>query len=186
MIVDKLHHEDIWKEWLKDDISNDSTDSTFTKPSSKLFIHAKNPEKITSPWVKEHLINHTFKPTWNSVEVIQAILSTIENALQYKNNKKESCGRFIFGTESCIPLRSLRDTVEIVYKEDCSWLAAYHTPNDKYDSAASFHAVDAKIVPTKVSFGYLYYTLLYSVLYKRCTYTYILYEILCYILYIMQ
>lgn len=146
VIVDDLPHEEIWKAWLAQ--SNE-------KHSARLFVHAKEPQKVRSSWVKQHLIDVTFNPAWNSVEVIQAMLSTLDQALRYSDVTAGSitgrcCERFVFCTESCLPLCSLQETADALCAEDCSWLSAYHTPVDKYDTAASFGAVNKDIVPPKV------------------------------------
>jgi hypothetical protein len=115
--------------------------------TAELFIHAKKPESVTSEWVKARLIDVTFNPQWNSVEVVQAMLSTLDTALQHP----AFCGRFVFGTETCLPLLPLQRLGEVVFAQECSWLSAYHTPEDKYDAAAAFAAVNSEIVPAKVS-----------------------------------
>jgi hypothetical protein len=151
VIVDTLHHEDIWREWM--DAANsepqvsDSTPSAQETPyKAELFIHAKKPESVQSEWVKSHLIDVTFNPQWNSVEVVQAMLSTLDAALR----NIAFCGRFVFGTESCLPLLPLQRLGEVVFAQECSWLSAYHTPQDKFDAAAAFVAVNSEIVPAKV------------------------------------
>jgi hypothetical protein len=112
--------------------------------------------------VRSHLVDVTFNPNWNSVEVVQAMLSVMQSALQYGATETigkdaseggcrgESCGRFVFCTETCLPLCTLAEVGTALYERDCSWLSAYHTPVDKYDTAASFGAVDKEIVPPKV------------------------------------
>jgi hypothetical protein len=149
--VDSLHHEDIWREWV--DAANSESQQTGNSSSAQgtlckteLFIHAKNPESVKSEWVKSKLIDVTFNPQWNSVEVVQAMLSTLDAALQHQS----FCGRFVFGTESCLPLLPLQRLGEVVFAQECSWLSAYHTPQDKHD-AATFAAVCSEIVPAKVS-----------------------------------
>lgn len=60
VIVDCLIHEDLWRRWMEggdEDIS------------AELYIHAKHPDAITSPWVKERTLPGTFLPEWNSIEV---------------------------------------------------------------------------------------------------------------------
>lgn len=126
------------------DCSSNKATSPYT---AELFIHAKKPENVTSEWVKARLIDVTFNPQWNSVEVVQAMLSTLDTALQHP----AFCGRFVFGTETCLPLLPLQRMGEVLFAQECSWLSAYHTPEDKYDAAAAFAAVNSEIVPAKVS-----------------------------------
>jgi hypothetical protein len=96
VIVDSLPHEDIWRAWLGDvdiagsdsictgalaaesdahtsesQVSSCATDNADNRFRARLFIHAKHPEKITSPWVQSCLIpaEKCHKPEWNSPEV---------------------------------------------------------------------------------------------------------------------
>jgi hypothetical protein len=46
-IVDSLCHEPIWREFI-----SDASQSNLLKASAELYIHAKFPEKIQSPWVR--------------------------------------------------------------------------------------------------------------------------------------
>lgn len=84
VIVDTLHHENIWKSWLS---------HTNSKYCAKLVIHAKNPEKVVSPWVRQKCIPISFHPEWNSPEVIRAMLAVLEEA-----TKDVTYQRFIFAT----------------------------------------------------------------------------------------
>lgn len=158
VIVDTLHHEDIWRAWCE-------KGSEGKHYQARLFIHAKYPEKIKSAWVKSNLIDVTFRPEWNSVEVVQALLSTLDTALQYidNNSRKDGatdatkevtgvpkCGRFLFGTETCLPLYDLQYIGETLFAENCSWLNAYHTPVGTWEAGACFRAVDAEVVPPQV------------------------------------
>lgn len=42
--------------------------------SIKIFIHAKFPEKIRSPWVHSHLVNFHYFPEWGSVEITKVMV----------------------------------------------------------------------------------------------------------------
>ena len=99
VIVDSLPHEDIWRAWLGDtngagsdsistgatalaaesdahtsesQVSSNATGNADNRFRARLFIHAKHPEKITSPWVQSCLIpaEKCHKPEWNSPEVV--------------------------------------------------------------------------------------------------------------------
>lgn len=85
VIVDTLPHEDIWRTWMEPEHACDY--------KAQLYIHAKFPDKITSPWVRSRTLDKSFLPEWNSPEVIRAMLATLSWALE-----DESCGRFVFGT----------------------------------------------------------------------------------------
>jgi hypothetical protein len=146
VIVDRLHHKDIGRSWT--DCPQD------TPYRARLFIHAKNPHLVESKWVRSHLVDVTFNPNWNSVEVVQATLSMMQSALQYgaaettgkdasEGGCRGECGRFVYCTETCLPLCTLAEVGTALYERDCSWLSAYHT-------AASFGAVGKEVVPPKV------------------------------------
>lgn len=138
IIVEELLHEDIWRQWIDD---NNSNDKLF---KAKLVIHAKNPEKIKSEWVKAHALKHSHRPEWNSPEVVRAMLAVLTEAI-----KDETCGRFVFGTESCLPMYSLQETGKILFKDDMSWLQARNTPESQWESAACFQSLDQTIIPQK-------------------------------------
>ena len=173
VIVDSLHHEDIWREWVESSTTLHYTEDTI-RYKAELFIHAKHPEKITSEWVRARLIDVTFRPEWNSVEVVQSLLSVLDAALQYKSTNRRipndttphtarvaasacpgACGRFLLATESCLPLYDLQTTGEMLFKHESSWLNAYHTPQGSWEAGACFRAVDADVVPPKVSRAFI-------------------------------
>jgi hypothetical protein len=83
VIVDSLPHEEIWRAWTEQD----------SEYRAQLYIHAKHPDKITSPWARSRTLDKSFHPEWNSPEVIRAMLATLSWALE-----DSSCGRFVFGT----------------------------------------------------------------------------------------
>eukprot|EP01039_Chlorochromonas_danica_P011224 gene11224-12521_t len=141
VIVDELLHEEIWKAWLN---------SGNEEYSGALFIHAKNPEAIRSSWVKQHTLQYSFRPEWNSPEVVRAMLSVLAEAVSYRCEVDDVvCQRMIFATESCIPVYALSEVGSRVFQEEKSWLDAYHTPKNKYEAAHCFQAVDKEVIPSK-------------------------------------
>lgn len=137
VIVDELFHELIWKQW---------TEQSSEKYNVKLFIHAKHPERIKSLWVQSFLLKgKTFKPEWNSPEVIRAMLAVMEEAL----TDEFSAGRLVFGTESCIPICNLDIAGDSLYSEDVSWLNCFDTGKTNWESAACFRSVDSSMIPPK-------------------------------------
>ncbi|KAJ1442680.1 hypothetical protein B484DRAFT_414710, partial [Ochromonadaceae sp. CCMP2298] len=84
-----------------------------------------------------------------------------------------SVGRILFGTESCLPLYPLQEICRRIFTLptpspspaassksqfqtksqyralECSWLAAYHTPQGTWEAGTCFRAVGADIVPPK-------------------------------------
>lgn len=65
IIIDDLPHELIWRVWLN---------SIEDENRVKVFIHAKNPDKVQSQWVKSHLVDFCFRPQWGSVEITKAMI----------------------------------------------------------------------------------------------------------------
>jgi hypothetical protein len=116
IIVECLPHEQIWRRWVE---------SAAHTPgyTASLVIHAKNPENIASEWVRERTLDCSFRPKWNSVEVIRAMLAVLAKALEDPCNQ-----RFIFATETCIPIWDMAHTVESLFEEDVSWLNAWNQP----------------------------------------------------------
>ena len=150
LTVDSLPHEGIWKKWIEKEREavRGSSSQYF---DAKVYIFAKHPKRISSPWVKQRLISrcmeegkNELKPEWNSPEVIRAMLALLEEALDDK-----SCGRFIFLTESCMPIVSLKEAGERLFKEELSWLNAFHVPKNRYEEIHCFHKVSSHIIPNK-------------------------------------
>lgn len=134
VIVDKLHHEGIWRRWIEQ--------SSECGYQVSLHIHAKYPDRIDSPWVKSHTLSKTFTPEWNSPEVIRAVLAVISDALENLDT-----GRLFLGTESCIPIRTLQETGDQLFAEEKSWLQAYHKGKHAFEEQKCFWAVDSNMIP---------------------------------------
>eukprot|EP01038_Epipyxis_sp_PR26KG_P015105 gene15105-20323_t len=143
IIVDELIHEDIWRFWLEDVKKHSSSSRAILK------IHAKYPENIKSEWVKQFLIPISFNPEWNSPEVIRAMIAL----LKYSLDDQLFCERFVFATESCIPIYSINEMTELIFtndeNKDKSWLNAYNIPNDNWEAGACFYSVDTNRIPIK-------------------------------------
>ncbi len=137
VVVDELIHEDIWRYWVDQSVTS--------QYNARLFIHAKYPDRITSDWVRGCLIDVTFEPEWNSPEVIRAMLAVMETALI-----DESCQRFVFATETCIPLYPLEECGAILFESEVSWANARCTPESAWERGSCFLSVDATIIPTEV------------------------------------
>ncbi len=113
---------------------------------ARLFIHAKEPESIESSWVRSKLIKANFRPPWNSMEVVRAMLSVVKEACQ-----DENVGRIILATESCIPLYKMREFGEKIFLEEKSWLSAYHQPKNRWEAEHCFGKVNLATIPREVS-----------------------------------
>ncbi|KAJ8599131.1 hypothetical protein CTAYLR_006363 [Chrysophaeum taylorii] len=87
-VVDELRHEGVWRRWLD-------------AGGAELWIHAKHPEKL-SPWASKHALPLTFAPEWNDIRLVRAMLALTKAAL------KGRASAIVFGTESCLPVRSVQ------------------------------------------------------------------------------
>jgi hypothetical protein len=137
VIVDKLLHENVWKEWSQTVMNNNGNFYY-----GEIFIHAKYPEKIISPWVRSKLIDRNFFPEWNSTEVVRAMLQVLSSALDHSIAQ-----RFVFATESCLPMYSLSEMCDLLYADERSWLNAWNVPRSSWEAGRCFGAVDTTIIP---------------------------------------
>lgn len=140
VIVDSLPHEAIWAKWATE--VSEGSSGTY---KAKIAIHAKFPDRIKSEWVRERLVPVTYKPDWNSPEVIRAILCVMNECL-----RDPCCGRFIFATESCVPLYGLDHIGQVLFKEDASWLNAFNRGKSNWETQTCFRSVNDKVIPPNV------------------------------------
>lgn len=140
VIVDSLPHEAIWAEW-----ANEVNEGSSGEYKAKIAIHAKHPDRIKSEWVRERLVPLTYQPDWNSPEVIRAMLTVMNECL-----RDPCCGRFVFATESCVPLYRLNYIGEVLFKEDASWLNAFNRGKSTWETQTCFRSVNDKIIPPNV------------------------------------
>jgi hypothetical protein len=68
IIIDDLPHELIWRLWLH---------QTLSKTTVRIFIHAKYPDRIHSPWVRSHLVNFHYFPEWGSIEITKVMIDLL-------------------------------------------------------------------------------------------------------------
>jgi len=131
-IVHQFPHESIWKKWMH---SSSSTNNTATA-TAEFYIHAKYPTSSHfSPWVKSKILQHSYRPNWNDVNIVRAMLYQLEHALL-----EDSTTHIVFCTESCIPIASLDEVAQILIKDnendrktnwDQSFIAAYNRKSHK-------------------------------------------------------
>lgn len=139
VIVDNFPHEDIWRKWMDSGettssssnspvnqsssagngkntkINNEQTnkcDNVKIRATAEMFIHAKSPEKIKSDWVKSKTLSHTYRPNWNDVRVVRAMIALMKEAIESKNEQQPKVTHILFCTESCIPITSLHDAAK--------------------------------------------------------------------------
>jgi hypothetical protein len=95
IIIDAFPNELLWRVWLEQgglhDTPSDNkqtdanavgaertdTDSDITAalPGVRCWFHAKYPERVTSPWVRERLVtSFQYKPEWGSLELTKVMV----------------------------------------------------------------------------------------------------------------
>lgn len=131
LVIDDLPYEVIWRRW----ISHHHVD---------VFIHAKYPDRIISPWVRKHLVPSNLQPNWGSVEIVQAELLLMENAL-----RKSSAGRFIFLSESCVPVLPCQRLIDMQCHQ--SILDLRMQPENGYAESLQFAPLSRHIPRDKIA-----------------------------------
>ena len=141
LVVEDIPHEKIWREWIRQSNNNNS------KYNVNVYIHAKFPEKLKTKWAKRHLIRDNngqiinFKPNWGAIEVTRALLKLFEIALIDIDVE-----RLCYVSESCIPICSFENASKLLFETEKSWLKAYQTPVDGYDTMM-MNAVNRNAIP---------------------------------------
>ncbi|KAL9178337.1 hypothetical protein ACHAXT_001765 [Thalassiosira profunda] len=144
-IVDEFPHEALWRKWMEgtggefdvarsanngvatngkahtsdagEGNSSNNNESTPFAASAELYVHAKNPERVRSEWVRSKTIPVSHRPNWNDVRIVRAILSLLEAAL-----RDERTTHVLLCTESCVPVATLRETARsVLLDEVCPW-----------------------------------------------------------------
>eukprot|EP00804_Cyclotella_cryptica_P011309 CCRYP_007793-RB/>CCRYP_007793-RB protein AED:0.13 eAED:0.15 QI:101/0.33/0.25/1/0.33/0.25/4/0/477 len=144
-IVQDFPHEQLWRKWIEEtggDLeilvgavksgsnTNEGQVSAAEKPdedpisgkssiqinaSAEMYVHAKNPERIRSEWLRSKTLAVTHRPNWNDVRIIRAMLSLLEVAL-----RDERTTHILFCTESCIPVVTMKEAARsILLDEPC-------------------------------------------------------------------
>lgn len=146
IIVNELHHEDIWRYWIE----NGQLESE--EYGAELIIHAKEPDRIRSEWVRGKLVQRSFCPQWNSPEVVRAILETLSTGI---HSNEHSFERFIICTETCLPLYKLHDVGLMVTEDNQSWLNVRQLPESKWEMLNCFSPINPSIIPIKVNISHI-------------------------------
>jgi hypothetical protein len=143
VIVDELYHESIWRRWLED---GDSA----CEYQAELLIHAKYPDAPGySPWVKKRILDKSFFPEWNSTEVVRAMLELLNYGLLVQEEVHYE--RFIFATESCIPVVSVKTAGNMLFSsKEMSWTNVYNVPKNSWEDRNCFKPVNREIIPPQV------------------------------------
>lgn len=97
-----LNHCALWKEWIESEPGKFS-----------VYSHAKN--QVTDRWFAQFRIAETLPTSWESTMLAQQAL--LRAALQNRKNIK-----FIFLSEGCVPVKSAKETYDLLTKDDLSYM----------------------------------------------------------------
>jgi len=117
LTITDLPFENVWRRWLESFPPNGKKSQ---HPMISVLCHAKYPQRVTSSWLKQRLLAspprkhssqsrtphrfdhnksqseklalryHTRKPNWGSIEITQAMLDLLQEALRIGNEQEES------------------------------------------------------------------------------------------------
>jgi hypothetical protein len=99
-----LKRLDIWEDFFK---GNES--------KYNIYCHAKEPEKVTDKLLKDNIIPEHIETCWGCINLVEANLISMKNALLNTQNKK-----FILVSESCIPIVSFDTFYKTIMNDDKS------------------------------------------------------------------
>ena len=112
LTIDNHNQPDIWNFFLK------NTSSTFN-----IYCHPKYPKKVTQSFLKKNIIPTLAETTWGYL--VLGYYELLNEAIKNKDNYK-----FIFVSNSCIPLKSSSDIYDELIKDECSYLDLNHSMTD--------------------------------------------------------
>eukprot|EP00981_Chlorochromonas_danica_P006430 scaffold1389_cov251-Ochromonas_danica.AAC.28 len=129
MIIDDFPNEPFWKIWL-DEVEE-------KKYKVRLWFHAKHPHRLQSEFVRSRLVR-TFQlsPDWGSLDLTKTMVLMLQEAM----NDEPGIDKFIFASESCLPIRSLSEVIDTVYADGVtsSWINYRNSPNNGYSKQQQF------------------------------------------------
>ena len=138
-----------------------------------VLCHAKFPHKVKSPWLQKRLLRrgqnyHSYRPEWGSIEITRAMIDLLIDGFnlncnsnhqnRYKDEESKSFvpspDRFLFLSESCLPIQSLNYFYDSIYNSTPyagkSWINARNTPNNGYSRQKQFDRVSQVIPKHKI------------------------------------
>ena len=146
LIIDQLPYENVWRHWLRG-VSDGSV-------VTKVFVHAKFPAKVQSAWVRDRLIPERYHPEWGSVELTQAMVALMKNAVagtqEYASSDKDGVDRvkMLFASESCLPVCPLSTACGELFCDAKSWLQVKTKPRTGYEGSSQWVPIEtSSLVP---------------------------------------
>jgi len=109
-IVEDLPHEDVWRAFICGGGGRTGEGAAPpTETGAELYVHAKHPSRIRSRWVRSRTLDRSYRPDWNDVRVVRAMLALLAEALGDARTT-----HVLFCTESCLPVASLEEVARVV------------------------------------------------------------------------
>lgn len=111
------------------------------KKEIRFWIHAKYPDRV-SPWVRERLVK-TFQllPEWGSLDLTDVMFRLLKEA----SSDAPQMEKFIYASESCLPIMPFRDAFQNIFNDNCSWVNYRGTANDGYAQQQQFDVLKNRI-----------------------------------------
>jgi hypothetical protein len=117
IIIDSLPHEEIWRTWLE------SESAIAGGADIHILVHAKFPDKVTSPWVREHLVStFQYEPKWGSIDIARVMIGLITELLAKVSDVHKLC----FLSETCIPVVPFAHFLKVMCQDNNSWVNYYN------------------------------------------------------------
>eukprot|EP00949_MAST-11_sp_MAST-11-sp1_P004137 g4137.t1 len=142
IIIDDLPFEHIWRRWM--------AQSAEGVVNVKMLVHAKYPDRVKSPWLRERLIPVCYKPEWGSVEITKAMLALLTEGIRDKSTTATvpTNSVYAFVSESCVPIRPLSTFTDAVWTAGSSWIDVRHKPRNGYNASSQWCPIeDSGIIP---------------------------------------
>jgi len=169
IIIDALPFEWVWRSFIQlyetqQKLHRQSSSSPSNEfPSIRVWIHAKYPSRVKSPWVRSHLVNFCISAEWGSVDLTKIMVRLLDTAINETTITKEtetsegmnekikysgSIGKFCFVSESCLPATLPGPAMREVEADGCSWIRWTRQPNNGYAKQGQFDKLAVNI-PTE-------------------------------------
>ena len=121
LTYNNLKRPDIWNKYFEN----------VPESQYSIYLHAKEPEKVSDNILKGHQIAKHIETSWGSPSLVEANILMMEEALKDSDNKK-----FFIVSDSCCPIMSFADMYNMVMNDDKSILGIHkYNPNpERYDA----------------------------------------------------
>jgi hypothetical protein len=102
LTIEDIYYPNIWNNYFKNNWDN-----------IEIFCHPKYPEKIKTEWLKNSIL-----PKKHLVETKWGYLSNAYIELLLYACKHSKCDKFIFISESCLPIKSFNELYKMLMKDN--------------------------------------------------------------------